>query len=776
MKLTGDSQHPMRDYPAVFSLLISTVIGVTACAQPPGLVPPGDDPSGNSQRLSEFDTDGDGLLNNDERAIARAAIAAEQADRPRRGGRPPGFLGQTSAPPTPGRSVTADEVQHFPGTVDLYDIHALRTVFLEFENQDWEAEMTDFYRTDITVPAKMVVDGKEYDDVGVGFRGNSSFFTVDPGYKRSLSISINAKHRNQRLYGYRTLNLLNSHADPSFVREAMFTYVARNYLPTYKVNFVHVVINGQSWGVYVNSQQFNSDFTNDFFDDRGGARWKFPAGRNAAAGALVYLGPNKDAYRGAQLKTPEVNDAWQNLIELCRRLKETPTDRLDTDLDDILNVDRALWFLALDNLLIDGDGYLSRASDYCIYQDSNGRFHLLHYDSNETFRNAGGGGPGVRLPTAPGSGANLDPFVFATPETRDLADRPLVRLLDNPRLRMRYAAHVRTILDDWIGWDQLGPLYRQLTALIDKEVKLDTRKLYSYEQFASGGGGERGAPRIEDFINDRQLYLYTHNQELNKDVPNIASVAAKLPADGVCSKDAIKVIALTTGEVQADKMILYYSSEPNAPFSQVEMRATGGDSYVGTIPPFPVGSDVRFYVEARGREAASFYPTNTEMGALTYHVETFKAPSTNIVINEILTSNSAAAKDPQGEYEDYIELKNTSSSPVDVSGFYLTDNPGMPLKWSIPPGTVIPPHGYLLIWADEDEFQEDGSRATGLHANFKLAKRGETLMLMDRDDRDNLVLDQVTYANLRADVAYGRMPDGTGAFAVMHASAGAANQ
>ena len=58
----------------------------------------------------------------------------------------------------------------------------------------------------------------------------------------------------------------------------------------------------------------------------------------------------------------------------------------------------ALWFIALDNALINNDGYWIRTSDYSIYQDEKGRFHILPADVNETFVRPGGpgfgGGPG----------------------------------------------------------------------------------------------------------------------------------------------------------------------------------------------------------------------------------------------------------------------------------------------------------------------------------------------------------------------------------------------
>ena len=64
----------------------------------------------------------------------------------------------------------------------------------------------------------------------------------------------------------------------------------------------------------------------------------------------------------------------------------------------LLDIDGALKFIALDNALINNDGYWIRTSDYSIYQDEKGRFHIIPQDANETFSRPGGpgfgGGPG----------------------------------------------------------------------------------------------------------------------------------------------------------------------------------------------------------------------------------------------------------------------------------------------------------------------------------------------------------------------------------------------
>lgn len=129
-----------------------------------------------------------------------------------------------------------------------------------------------------------------------------------------------------------------------------------------------------------------------------------------------------------------------------------------------------------------------------------------------------------------------------------------------------------------------------------------------------------------------------------------------------------------------------------------------------------------------------------------------------LVINEFMAGNTKTIKDPQGQYDDWIELYNTADSTVSLKGLYLTGNRTTIKKWKIP-DTTIAPHGYLLIWADNDS-----NSTPGLHANFKLNLGGEFLGLYDSDINGNAVLDSLTYKHQYDDVSYGRQPNGSGAF------------
>jgi hypothetical protein len=99
---------------------------------------------------------------------------------------------------------------------------------------------------------------------------------------------------------------------------------------------------------------------------------------------------------------------------------------------------------------------------------------------------------------------------------------------------------------------------------------------------------------------------------------------------------------------------------------------------------------------------------------------------------------------------------------LDLGGFYLTDDTSNLAKWQIPVNTVIPANGYQIIWTDED--QTDGP----YHTNFKLSSTtGESVTLLNPTLG---VIDQVFFGPQSADLAFARIPNGTGNFIVQGAT------
>ena len=692
--------------------------------------------------VEQFDLDKDGKLTGAEREVALST----------RGGGNVSLIPKETLHNNVQTDVQTSLTSIPEASPSLYNAQTLRTLYLRFHHEDWSEQMNAFYRTDIEVPAELIVDGQVYPEVGVHFRGTSSYFTVRSD-KKSFNIAVDYGKDGQRLYGYKTLNLLNGHVDASFLREVLYNRIARDYIPAMKTNFVKLVINGENWGVYINLQQYNKDFLAEQFGTKGGVRWKVGPGKG---GALTYAGDDPTAYQETyQLKTNNVEAPWQDLIALCKMLDETTSDaELVENLPSLLNIDQVLWQLAVSNVFMDDDGYIHKGGDYAIYQDVNGRFHLIPHDNNESFRfgREGRGGPGGGGPGG-WSWGNLENGMASPVAHEDNAARPLIhRLLSNPEWRARYLAHVRTVADEWLDWEVLGPIINEYQKLIDAEVQQDDKKLYGYEDFATGTPAE-----LERFVTQRREYLRNH-PELNKPAPKITAVEIGSGTSPVANQP-VSVKATLDKSLAADSVFLYYSPDRSAVFNRIKMEKKT-DSYTAHIPAFPANTTVYYYIEANAVKThgtTGFSPAHAEQGAAHYRVGVPVVKGSPIVINELMASNTKSLADPQGQYEDWLELHNLSDTTVNLTGMYLTDKIDNLKKWAFPADTTIPAHGYLLVWLDED-----GKAEVGLHANFKLSRNGEIVMLVDTDARGNQVLDTVAFEKQEKDVALGRWPNGSG--------------
>lgn len=125
-----------------------------------------------------------------------------------------------------------------------------------------------------------------------------------------------------------------------------------------------------------------------------------------------------------------------------------------------------------------------------------------------------------------------------------------------------------------------------------------------------------------------------------------------------------------------------------------------------------------------------------------------------LVINEFMPANSSTAADPAGEFDDWVELYNSTDEPINMEGYFLSDNHGNRTKYVFP-DVVIEPDGFLIVWCDGQIEQE------GLHTSYKLSSAGEELGLYNPDSTS---IDYVRFGDTPNDVSIGRFPSGHGPF------------
>jgi len=177
---------------------------------------------------------------------------------------------------------------------------------------------------------------------------------------------------------------------------------------------------------------------------------------------------------------------------------------------------------------------------------------------------------------------------------------------------------------------------------------------------------------------------------------------------------------------------------------------SAGDSFFGAaIPGFGVGEVVTFFFTAVDDESQG-----TTSATAQYQVGT--AGSSTLVLNELLTSNAYTNTDPDyGETGDWAELYNAGPAAADLSRYALSDDPLAPARWSFPTGAALGPEEYLVVWLDDHD-----SAGEAYHANFRLDREGETLLLYDQETATTV--EQVSFGEQTTDFSLARIPDTTG--------------
>jgi hypothetical protein len=125
-----------------------------------------------------------------------------------------------------------------------------------------------------------------------------------------------------------------------------------------------------------------------------------------------------------------------------------------------------------------------------------------------------------------------------------------------------------------------------------------------------------------------------------------------------------------------------------------------------------------------------------------------------LLINEFMADNSTTLIDSDGDSPDWIELWNPGSLPVNLAGYYLTDNPDTPNKWALP-SITLQANQFLVIFASGKDRIGPGSE---LHTDFQLDKSTGSHLALTRENGDGTFLTLSAFAlypKQVEDVSYG---------------------
>jgi hypothetical protein len=260
---------------------------------------------------------------------------------------------------------------------------------------------------------------------------------------------------------------------------------------------------------------------------------------------------------------------------------------------------------------------------------------------------------------------------------------------------------------------------------------------------ASTNGAGQGTPGAQNST-------YTLDQK-----PVVDTVARSVPIPS--SSDTVIVSARATDDHGVTGVGLYVDSGSGYAFQSMFDDGLHGDGAAGNqiygalIPAKPDGTLVKYYISAQDTIAQeTTYPLAAPAEYVAYTVG-YKPPA--LYVNEILASNVGGIVDELGQHEDWLEIRNRDTVPIDLGGMFLSDNLDRPQIWKIPPSTVIPPGGHLVVWCDNDVSQGP------LHTSFKLTKSDGRIGLFETVDHGNTLVHGFYWGLQNTDVSFGFLPD-----------------
>jgi spore coat protein CotH len=500
----------------------------------------------------------------------------------------------------------------FSSTAQDFYRPGVQEIRLELSSKDWHSHLDSLKRVnpEARTAGTAYLNGQRFDSVGIRYKGNSSFFRTSKQTLKKLPFNIKIDYRKKGQHfgeAYTAVKLSNAFLDPTFVRDPLGYEIVGQYMPAPKCNFARLTVNGEPYGLYVNTESIDMAFLRKHFGYNGGHlvkcdpdQWQkvrsqsgCPKGENAS---LSYLNENSGCYSAFY----EVDDvaAWKYLINMIKVLNKKPAE-----IENLLNIDQTLWMLALNNALVNLDSYNGLLShNYYLWFDSTGVAHPLIWDLNMCF---GGWRRNLSLEEMTDEQLiNYSPMAEV-----DNSRRPLIsQLLKNAYYRKIYIAHLRTINNDWLKSGKLSQRAESMMREIDGYVQMDNQKLYAYEDFKNGMDKTMIDEKdhiigIRQIMGKRADFLSAHPM-LNKVPPALETPAAS-ESEGKTTL-TVKANAGSTGvyaHFRADRMFVFkrvrmYDDGTNG-------DATAADGIFTAVTDAKVG---QYYFSAENADAACTLP------------------------------------------------------------------------------------------------------------------------------------------------------------------------
>lgn len=693
----------------------------------------------------------------------------------------------------------------FQNGEDLFDPSYLHEIRLYFDQANFWDSLTINYQNWVANQSAQAVyslsnieiDGVILDSVGSRLKGLSSYYFVE-GLKKPIKIDLNEFVENQDYQGIRKFNLHNGACDPAMMRDFISYNIMRKAgVKAPRVSFTKLFLNDQYWGVYGIIEQIDETFVEANFPSKNGTLIK-----NVGWSELQWLGADPFFYHDDfEIKMNDTEESWATFIHFLDVLNNTSEEHFADEIQKVFDVNLFLHVLAVDVLLNNWDSYLDNQRNWYLYHEpASGKMQWIPWDYNlalgGTFSTEGNPYPPIDpfcdLITDFTITRDGDTYFFEENSNQETviwywefgdgntstAQNPNHVFTGTGKINVCFTGGYLlddgsicqqkrckeidlsfdpelcfTVLAGFCPYPANDPVFQEVIELYEHccEENWDSICEDKYEEIATQ---ENSTFDLEvDYNVDLPLVNYDSSKILINRILAIPEFREKY-LDIVCvmlekNFNAARLFPILNQQSDLIRNAIY--EDPNYIYTWDYFEYDAGDGSGGgggaKIPALQSVLNQRFF-DIENELINWNHDCNNAFSSISWN---------DLVINEFVADNEeeSGILDAADEADDWIEFYNNTTSPIDLSSFYLSDDRNDLFKWNFPLGTSIPPDDYLIVWADKDEDQN------GIHCNFKLSKSGESIYLMHEDAT---IIDSLQFGEQSSIVAYARIPNGLGDF------------
>lgn len=409
-------------------------------------------------------------------------------------------------------------VERVDSAADTYAAHifqedTVNEINIEIDEADWQ-DMLENPLEEEYHKANITIKGETVGNVAIRTKGNNSLTSVanSDSDRYSFKLDFDYYDDNGSYYGLKKLCLNNNYSDNSSMREYIsYQIMGEMGLDVPECAYSHITVNGEEWGLYLAVEPVDEVFLAEHFADATGDLYK-PEGKGGTGADLVYNGDDISAYTGLNLKTNLNSSDGKEILALMQALED------GEGLEEVLDVEKALKYIAANVALANFDSYLGNTTHNFYLYEENGRFTIIPWDMNLAFGGFGGGEVDIYEPTSqsmggfgggdkrkdtqdndavPNAAENTEAQADANnqlqpPDNADMqgmpsmdsGEKPLVTtLLENETYRSMYEGYLKEIAEKYFTQEYMTELVTKIHDLIAPYVQNDPTAFCTYAEF-----------------------------------------------------------------------------------------------------------------------------------------------------------------------------------------------------------------------------------------------------------------------------------------------------